>query len=156
MILTYMLYSEWKIVSCAEWSRTWHEAPFSHVFECQDWCRFWFDWCALWYPILCLTAFFSFPMARLTKTESLARMSMLKTWEMLWVCIALLVNKTRHYWTTCSLTTYLLAHQLDSSDHENDSVNSVPLVNIGKRPHEVRGDLNTLLNALSINSNAMR
>ncbi|KAI9288404.1 hypothetical protein BC943DRAFT_316450 [Umbelopsis sp. AD052] len=48
-----------------------------------------------------------------------------------------------------------LTHQLDSSDHENDSVNSVPLANIGKRPHEVRGDLNTLLNALSVNSNAM-
>ncbi|KAM3583073.1 plasma membrane localization protein, variant 2 [Umbelopsis sp. WA50703] len=51
-----------------------------------------------------------------------------------------------------------LAQQLavDSSDQENDSVNSVPMSNISKRPHEVRGDLNSLLNALSANSNAMR
>jgi hypothetical protein len=66
------------------------------------------------------------------------------------------IYKILHYWIASSLTTYLLAHQMDSSDHENDSVNSVPLANIGKRPHEVRGDLNTLLNALSVNSNAMR
>ncbi|GAB5593003.1 plasma membrane localization protein [Umbelopsis nana] len=51
-----------------------------------------------------------------------------------------------------------LTHQLgtDASDHENDSVNSIPLANIGKRGHEVRGDLNSLLNALSVNSKAMR
>lgn len=50
-----------------------------------------------------------------------------------------------------------LAQQLavDSSDQENDSVNSVPMSNVSKRPHEVRGDLNSLLTALAANSNAM-